>query len=49
MAKARILLAGESWLSVATHTKGFDQFWTADYQIGIGPLMQALAGSASRI
>jgi uncharacterized membrane protein len=45
MAKARILLAGESWSSVSTHTKGFDQFWTADYQIGIGPLKQALAGS----
>ena len=45
MAKARILLAGESWSSVATHTKGFDQFWTAEYQIGIGPLKQALAGS----
>jgi uncharacterized membrane protein len=45
MAKTRILLAGESWSSVTTHTKGFDQFWNADYQIGIAPLKQALAGS----
>jgi uncharacterized membrane protein len=45
MAKTRILLAGESWSSVSTHTKGFDQFWTSDYQIGIGPLKQTLAGS----
>jgi uncharacterized membrane protein len=45
MARARILLAGESWSSVTTHTKGFDQFWTADYQTGIDPLKRALAGS----
>ena len=45
MARARILLAGESWSSVTTHTKGFDQFWTADFQIGIAPLREALAGS----
>jgi uncharacterized membrane protein len=26
MAKVRILLAGESWVSAGAHTKGFDQF-----------------------
>ena len=26
MSKKKILLAGESWVSTATHIKGFDQF-----------------------
>jgi uncharacterized membrane protein len=29
MAKHKILLAGESWVSTTTHIKGFDQFSTA--------------------
>jgi uncharacterized membrane protein len=45
MAKARILLAGESCVSAGTHIKGFDHFFAADYQIGIEPLKKALAGS----
>lgn len=45
MSKIRVLLAGESWSSTAYHTKGFDQFVTAEFQTGIGPLQQALAGS----
>jgi uncharacterized membrane protein len=45
MAKIRVLLAGESWVSAGTHTKGFDHFFAADYQVGIGPLRDALNGS----
>jgi uncharacterized membrane protein len=46
MAKIRVLLAGESWLSSGVHIKGFDRFFTADYAIGIATLKQALEGSA---
>ena len=45
MANIRVLLAGESWISAGTHIKGFDQFFTADYAIGIATLKQALTGS----
>jgi uncharacterized membrane protein len=45
MAKHRILLAGESWVSTATHIKGFDQFTTISYHLGAEPLVQALKGS----
>lgn len=45
MAKIRVLLAGESWVSAGTHFKGFDRFSAVEYQIGIAPLRDALAGS----
>jgi uncharacterized membrane protein len=45
MTKIRVLLAGESWVSAAIHVKGFDRFQTAEYQIGIATLKQALEGS----
>ena len=45
MAKHKILLAGESWVSTTTHIKGFDQFATATYALGAEPLVEALAGS----
>jgi uncharacterized membrane protein len=41
----RVLLAGESWVSTGTHVKGFNHFAASDYQTGIGPLMESLAGS----
>src|SRR5438552_362302 len=43
--KIRVLLAGESWVSTATHVKGFDRFAAAEFQIGIATLKQALDGS----
>jgi uncharacterized membrane protein len=47
MAKTRkILLAGESWASAATHYKGFDQFSSVTFHLGAEPLVAALAGSA---
>ena len=42
--KKRILLAGETWISAATHVKGFDQFYSASYHSGAEPLLKALAG-----
>jgi uncharacterized membrane protein len=41
----RVLLAGESWVSAATHYKGFDQFGSVTFHLGAEPLVQALAGS----
>jgi uncharacterized membrane protein len=43
--KRKILLAGESWVSSATHVKGFDQFQTVTYHLGAEPLVAALSGS----
>jgi len=46
MAKThKILLAGESWVSAATHYKGFDQFGSVTFHLGAEPLVAALAGS----
>ena len=41
-----ILLAGESWVTTATHIKGFDQFPTVTFHLGAEPLVEALKGSA---
>ncbi len=41
----RVLLAGESWMSAATHYKGFDQFGSVTYHLGAEPLVAALQGS----
>ncbi len=43
--KAKVLLVGESWLSAATHYKGFDQFNSATFHSGAGPLVAALKGT----
>ena len=45
MANKTILLAGESWMSTATHAKGFDQFHSITFHLGAEPLVAALAGS----
>ena len=42
----KILLAGESWTSAATHYKGFDQFASVTFHLGAEPLVDALKGSA---
>lgn len=50
MAKTRkILLAGESWASAATHYKGFDQFSSVTFHLGAEPLVSALKGSAFQL
>jgi uncharacterized membrane protein len=43
--RTRVLLAGESWTSTATHIKGFDQFPMLSFHFGAEPLVSALAGS----
>jgi len=45
MATKKVLLAGESWVSAATHIKGFDQFATVTYHLGAEPLLKALRDS----
>lgn len=45
-ARKKILLVGESWMSAATHFKGFDQFGSVTFHTGADPLLKALAGSA---
>ena len=41
-----ILLAGKSWVTMATHIKGFDQFPTVTFHLGAEPFVEALKGSA---
>lgn len=41
----RVLLLGESWVSSATHYKGFDQFGSVTFHLGAEPLVNALKGS----
>lgn len=45
VSKKRVLLAGESWVSTATHIKGFDQFATVTYHLGADKLVEALRDS----
>lgn len=42
MARKKVLLAGESWVSSATHFKGFDQFGSVTFHLGAEPLVAAL-------
>jgi uncharacterized membrane protein len=39
---SRILIAGESWITTSTHTKGVDEFSVHSYTEGVGQLRQAL-------
>lgn len=41
-----VLLVGESWVSLGTHVKGFNNFPTAYYEEGLAPLAEALDGFA---
>lgn len=43
--KKRVLLIGESWVSSATHYKGFDQFGSVTFHTGADPLVKSLEGS----
>jgi uncharacterized membrane protein len=46
MSRSKVLLAGESWVSTATHIKGFDQFPTVTYHQGADELLAALKDSS---
>ena len=45
MARTRVLLAGESWVSAAVHHKGWDHFGSVTFHLGAEPLVAALADS----
>lgn len=45
MTKKNVLLVGESWMSAATHYKGFDQFSSTTFHLGAEPLVAALKDS----
>lgn len=45
MSRTKVLLVGESWVSAATHFKGFDQFGSVTFHRGADPLMAALRDS----
>lgn len=45
MKKTRVLLVGESWVSSATHYKGFDHFVSTTFHLGAEPLAEALRES----
>lgn len=45
MAKKKVLLVGESWVSSASHYKGFDQFGSVTFHLGAEPLVAALKDS----
>ena len=43
--ESKVLLVGETWMSAATHYKGFDDFRSTTFHSGAGPLLAALADS----
>jgi uncharacterized membrane protein len=49
MTKKKVLLAGESWASAATHYKGFDQFSSVTFHLGAEPFVAALKDSPFEI
>lgn len=46
MSRTKVLLVGESWVTSATHYKGFDQFGSVTFHRGAEPLVAALRDSA---
>ena len=45
MAKKKVLLVGESWVSAANHYKGCDTFSIVTFHLGAEPLVKALKDS----
>ncbi|KPI19831.1 protein of unknown function DUF1355 [Actinobacteria bacterium OK074] len=45
----RVLVAGESWVSEATHYKGFDAFTSVTFHTGIDPLRDALTANGIEV
>ena len=44
-----VLLAGESWITTSTHTKGFDSFTTSTYAEGADAFIAALRGAGHEV
>jgi uncharacterized membrane protein len=49
MKKKNVLLVGESWVSAATHYKGWDSFSSTTFHLGAEPLVKALKGTSFRL
>lgn len=45
MTKKKLLLVGESWVSTASHVKGWDSFSSITFHLGAEPLVKALQDS----
>jgi len=45
MSKKQVLLVGETWVTSATHFKGFDQFGSVTFHSGAKAVIAALAGT----
>ncbi|MFF3668607.1 glutamine amidotransferase [Microtetraspora malaysiensis] len=45
----RVLVAGESWVSVSTHYKGFDAFTSTTYHTGFEPLRDVLVADGVEV
>ena len=43
--RTKVLLVGESWVTSATHYKGWDHFGSTTFHLGAEPLVEALADS----
>ncbi|MFL4476347.1 glutamine amidotransferase [Paeniglutamicibacter sp. MACA_103] len=46
---AKVLIAGESWMTTSTHVKGVDEFTVHSYVEGVGPLKDALEASGHEV
>ncbi|MBD3885660.1 cytoplasmic protein [Phormidium tenue FACHB-886] len=46
---AHVLIVGESWITNATHFKGFDQFNSTTYESGVAPLKQAIENAGHEV
>lgn len=46
---AKVLIAGESWMTTSTHVKGVDEFTVHSYVEGVGPLKNALEASGHEV
>lgn len=44
--RKQVLLVGESWVTNATHFKGWDQFGSVTFHLGAEPFVEALADSS---
>jgi uncharacterized membrane protein len=46
---ARVLIVGESWVTNATHYKGFDMFTSTTFESGVAPLKEALESGGHEV
>lgn len=46
---AHVLIVGESWMTDATHYKGFDRFGSVTFESGVAPLRTALEGGGHEV